>query len=263
MSVKKENIENDIKFLAKSKIRLTILHELQNYPGSIRDIAKRTDLNYSSVSSNISKLEDNNYIHKVEKTYYANPLTEIYYETLMDFKKSIDFIVNFNDFWSKHNISYINQESLRSIIELNDSELIESTPTDIYKTHNSIRSQIIKSTEVKAILPYVHPDYPKLIENTLKKGGKVELIINKQLFKGIMFDINNTIRKKAAKSGKLKVRIINTQIDIYLVICENSMNLGLFKNDGSYDQNRLLTSTNEKSIAWANNLYENIRDEVI
>ncbi|MCQ2972350.1 MAG: DUF1724 domain-containing protein [archaeon] len=41
------------------------------------------------------------------------------------------------------------------------------------------------------------------------------------------------------------------------------MSLGLFKNDGSFDQNRLLTSQNEKSVIWANNLFEKIEERVI
>ena len=41
------------------------------------------------------------------------------------------------------------------------------------------------------------------------------------------------------------------------------MNLGLFKNDGSYDQNRILNSDNPDSLKWANTLFENIKSRVI
>ena len=39
------------------------------------------------------------------------------------------------------------------------------------------------------------------------------------------------------------------------------MILGLFKDDGYFDQNRLLTSKNDDSIKWANNLYKNFKIE--
>ena len=39
------------------------------------------------------------------------------------------------------------------------------------------------------------------------------------------------------------------------------MILGLFKEDGSYDQNRLLISKNNDSISWAMGLFENFKNE--
>ena len=41
------------------------------------------------------------------------------------------------------------------------------------------------------------------------------------------------------------------------------MSLGLFKNDGSFDQNRILISKDEKSYEWAKELFEYVKDRVI
>ena len=49
------NIDNDIKFLAKSEIRLKILNELDKHPDNVRGLVKKTNIAYSSVSSNIGK----------------------------------------------------------------------------------------------------------------------------------------------------------------------------------------------------------------
>ena len=38
------------------------------------------------------------------------------------------------------------------------------------------------------------------------------------------------------------------------------MVLGLFKDDGYFDQNRLLTSKNADAIKWAVNLFENFKN---
>ena len=148
-------INNDIKFLTKSEIRLKILSELENNPNSIHELVKKTKITYSSVSSNISKLENNNYIKKIKSKYYLNPITKIYYQTLMDFKKSVEIINNYSEFWNKHNLNQINIDSLRNITDLKDSQLIETTSLDIYKTHNAIKTQIMESKSLKAIFPYL------------------------------------------------------------------------------------------------------------
>lgn len=59
-------INNDIKFLAQSEIRLKILNELYEHPNNVRGLVKETEITYSSVSSNVSKLEQNRHIKKLK-----------------------------------------------------------------------------------------------------------------------------------------------------------------------------------------------------
>lgn len=255
-------LNSDIKFLAKSEIRLKILSELYNHPDNVRGLVNKTKITYSSVSSNMSKLEQKNHVRKIKNKYHINPMTEIYFKTLMDFKNSIELIANYETFWGKHNIKQLNIESIRSITDLKDSELIETTPLDIYRTHNVIKEELIKSTSIKAIFPYLHPDYPQLIENILKDNGNVELIIPNDINRAMMSQINEKIRRTALKEKRLRIIPAKNELKLYLTICDESMSLGLFKNDGSFDQNRIVISENEKSIKWALNLFESVKEEV-
>ena len=256
------DINNDIKFLIKSEIRLKILSELKSKPKSIKELVRDTEITYSSVSSNLIKLEDNDYIVKKKNKYHLNPLSELYYNNLMDFKISIDLINNFNDFWAKHNIEQLSIDSIQNINDLKDSKLVETTLIDIYKTHNTIKKSINETENIKAIFPYLHPEYPQLIENILKKDGNVELFIQRDMFKEIIFQIDDEIRKTAARNGKLKVYTTKNDLKLYLTLCDNSMSLGLFKNDGSFDQNRILISESEKSLFWADNLFKTMIQKV-
>ena len=49
-------INDDIKFLAKSEIRLKILSELNESPDDVKGLVKKTKITYSSVSSNVNQL---------------------------------------------------------------------------------------------------------------------------------------------------------------------------------------------------------------
>ena len=75
--------------------------------------------------------------------------------------------------------------------------------------------------------------------------------------------IDAKVRQTSVKKGKLKIHILSKNIGIYLLICDEKMNLGLFKNDGSYDQNRILNSDTDESLHWAKNLFKNIKESVI
>lgn len=263
MIVNNEYIDDDLMFIVKSEIRLKILTELSIKPQSITEIVKKTNMAYSSVSNNISKLEDKNHVKKENKKYELSPMTKIYFNQLMEFKKSLDVIENFDSLWDKHDLTYLNNDAIKNITELYECKLIETNPTDIYKTHNTVKNQMKSSKKIKAILPYIHPDYPKLIEKILEDDGQIELIMQREIYKGLISNVDNKLKQRSIKAGNLRVHIINKNIDIYLLICDNSMNLGLFKNDGSYDQNRILNSDTKESLNWANNLFNTIKESVI
>lgn len=263
MIMNENYIDKDILFIVKSEIRLKILTELNEKPQSVSEIVKKTNFAYSSVSNNLNKLEFKNHVTKENRLYKINPITRIYFNQLMEFKKSIDVIKNFDSLWNKHNINYINNELIENLTELSESKLIETNPIDIYKTHNNVKKQLIKSHNVKGILPYIHPEYPALIENILKNNGKIELIMEKSIFQMMISQIDKGIKQESIKKGNLKIHILKDNLEIYLLICDDTMNLGLFKNDGSYDQNRILNSNTKESLHWANSLYETIKEKVI
>lgn len=256
-------INDEIRFLAQSEIRLKILSELNKRPDNVRGLVKETKITYSSVSSNVSKLEENNYIRKFNGKYYVDPMARIYFKTLMDFKKSIEIIKDFHSFWYKHNLGQMSINSMRNINDLKNSKLIETTPLDIYKTHTTIKNQLFNSKDVKAIFPYLHPEYPKLLERILKNGGSIELILPREITSAIMRPIDETLKKNSIKKGKLKIRTVKEDLNLYLTICDKNMSLGLFKTDGSFDQNRILVSKDEKSCEWAEELFEYVKDKVI
>lgn len=256
------DLDNDIVFLAKSEIRLKILSELQKKPNSVKELVKKTKITYSSISSNLTKLEEHNHITKKKNKYYLNPLSEIYYKNLMEFKLSMDLIDDFNDLWDKHNIEQLSIDSIQNITDLKNSKLVETTPLDIYKTHNVIKDNMTKTRNIKAIFPYLHPEYPQLIENILKQSGTAELIIPRNMFREMIFEIDDKVRKTAARKGRLKVYTTQKDLKLYLALCDKTMSLGLFKNDESFDQNRILLSSSKQSRKWADDLFTDMKNRM-
>lgn len=265
MNVLKENyetlsiVQDELKFLTKSEIRLEILNCLNEAPHTVKEIVNSTGMTYSSVSSNVNKLEKNKNIYKKDNKFRINYLTKIYFENIISFNRSLEIITNFEEFWNRHNITDIDYESIKNLTDLYNCELVKSTSIDIYKTYNTIKSQIIDSKHILAIFPYLHPDYPHLIEDELKKGAKIELIVNDAIYKSLISEIDPEIKKESLKHGNLIVHSVKDPLNIYLTICDNEMSLGLFKNDDSFDQNRILISSDEKAIEWSQNLFNEIK----
>lgn len=255
-------VQEEIKFLTKSEIRLEILQCLEEAPYTVKEIVENTGMTYSSVSSNVNKLKKNRNIYKKDNKFRISYLTRIYFENIAHFNQSLEVITNFEEFWNKHNISNLDYESIKNIIDLHDSELVKSTSTDIYKTYNTVKAQIVNSKKIEAIFPYLHPDFPKLVEDELRKGAEIDLILNDAIYKSLMLGIDGDLRKKCIRNKKLKIHTVKDDLEIYLTICDNEMSLGLFKNDNSFDQNRILISSNKKAIKWAERLFKQIKENL-
>ena len=63
------------------------------------------------------------------------------------------------------------------------------------------------------------------------------------------------------KSRIKKLSTFKGNHNFLLIVTDKIMILGFFKQDGYFDKNRLLTSKNPDAIRWANDLFENFKNE--
>lgn len=248
-------VGDELKFLNNSQIRLKVLVDLLDGPLKIRDIDRKSLLSYSSISSNIHKLCDEGYVEKIHNSFQLTNLGWIYTIALLDFHDMVAAISDFSDFWLDHDISSLSQEDLNKLSSLEGSELITCSSMDIYRTHKEFKKLFKNSKHLKAIFPYLHPEYPKLIRRLVLKGIKVELIVSKDILDGFIKDIGNDVVKRGIEDGNFSVKYLNENIKIALAISNEFVSVGLFKLDGTYDQNRLLLSDKKKAIHWGLNLF--------
>ena len=65
------------------------------------------------------------------------------------------------------------------------------------------------------------------------------------------------IKRFNVSDDNLKIDFLNIEeINSLLLLCtDKKMILGFFKDDGTFDQNRLFVSTQDNCIRWANDLF--------
>lgn len=253
-------VEDELKFLTNSEIRLKVLVDLLGGPLKVRDINRNSLLSYSSVSSNVHKLCNEGYVEKIHNSFQLTNLGLIYITILMDFHDVVTTISEFSDFWLDHDISSLSLDDLKKLSSLEGSDLIKSNYTDIYKTHKEFKRTFKDSKYLKVIFPYSHPEYPKLIRRLILKGVKVDLIVSKAILDSFVKDIGNDVVKKGIAQGNFSLKYLEEDIKIALAISNKFVTVGLFKTDGTYDQNRLLLSDRKKAIAWALNIFKSYDD---
>ena len=256
-------VEDELKYLTNSEIRLKVLVDLLGGPLKIRDINRSSLLSYSSVSSNVHKLCKEGYVEKIHNSFRLTNLGFIYITILMDFHDVVTTISDFSDFWLDHDISSLSLDDLMKLSSLEGSELIKCNYTDIYKTHKEFKRIFKDSKHLKVIFPYMHPEYPKLIRRLIIKGVKVELIVSESILNSVVKDIGKDVVKKGLIEGNFSLKYLDEDIKIALAISNKFVSVGLFKTDGTYDQNRLLLSDRKKAIIWGLNIYKSYDDNGI
>ena len=121
--------------------------------------------------------------------------------------------------------------------------------TKIDKIYNYIEQVLNQAKEVKCILPFYYENFNRQLDGLVENKIDVEAIVSDNIF---------DIFEKESKIENLSSFSQNK--NFLLIITDEVMVLGLFKDDGYFDQNRLLTSKNADAIKWAVNLFENFKN---
>ncbi|MCC7553681.1 MAG: DUF1724 domain-containing protein [Methanobacteriaceae archaeon] len=103
-------------------------------------------------------------------------------------------------------------------------------------------------------MPFLYANFIDVLSKALSKNIEIEIILPRNISLKI---------KKCINSSKKNLKLIETHEDIEfsLFLSATNMAFGLFKDDGYYDQNRLLIANDENSLIWAENLFENFKKE--
>lgn len=253
-----ETIEKDVKFLPKSLIRLKILKMLYDRPRDMKEMNHETKFHYSAISTHIHGLELNGQVYKENNRYFLSNSMKLQMDNLLRINNLMNLLEIISPILQGHKIISIPRDSVESIHHLDNIELIESSGLDVYKAYEFIEKSISNARSVNAILPFSYDELNMLINRMISKDIDINLLIPE--------DIRNILLRNLDTSKS------NLRIDYFdggeacpfLLICtDEKVILGFFKDDGTYDQNRILTSEDDDCIFWGNKLFENFKKENI
>lgn len=247
----------DIKFLPRSIIRLQLLKSLYNEPQDMKQLNNETKLNYSAISTNMHLLESKGYIYKQDNKYFLSNSMRIFMNNCIDLGKLFNVLDEFFYIFNQHIIKSIPIESILDIHNLENAFLIENDEFNPYKIYNFIENSIKKAKFLNGIIPFYYKDLDIYLNNLAKKNRKINLLVP--------FNIRQVFTPSVDNKNNFHLKYYNggTSYPFLLIYTDKSIIFGLFKEDGVFDQNRILTSNNASCINWGKNLFDNFKKEVI
>jgi predicted transcriptional regulator len=174
----------------------------------------------------------------------------------------VEVVRKFRDFWLNHNVNSIPSALISKIGALNDSTLIRSNETELSKVYEVFTQFLITSQNVRGISPIFHPNYVPIIELLLSQGNTVELILTNAVLNKTMAATNQKQLFNYLKKGTLQV-FLNDNLKFALTVTDKNFSLGLFAENGIYDDKIDLISLSPQAIKWGEELFlQTLKDSV-
>ena len=245
-----KSISNEVKHLTNSLSRLKVLAALYEGPKNMKELTVDTGLSYSSVSGSMHKLELDDYVYRQSSKYYLSNSMKLKIENILELNEFIHTLNKFFNILDKHLVEMIPNESVAELYLLGNASLIESGDIDAYRTYNYIENALKEAEYVRCVLPFYYENFNVQLNKLVDENRCVEAFVFEKIL---------PIFEEKSKIELLSPFSQNN--NFLLIITDKVMMLGLFKDDGNFDQNRLLISKNGDSIRWANNLFKNFKKE--
>lgn len=243
-----ETVSEEIKHITNSLVRLHLLFSLYEQDRTMKEINSTTGLSYSAISSNIHTLEGNGYVMREGNRYFLSNIMKFYLKNLMEFNKTIAILKEFFNIFENHKVRGLPSKSIEELYMVEECRLLESCGTNAYKINKIILDTVEKSHSLKAILPISFQELTDAIVNRADENGKLDLKLSADIYD--LFSENIGI-----KNDNIKISVIRGDLNFLLMVTDEAMILGLYRKDGSYDQNRVLMSKSENALRWANMLF--------
>ena len=237
-------ISEDVKFVSNSVNRLKVLKALYDRPQNMKDLSHATGLRYSSISSILHGLELKDMVYRKSNKYHLVNLIKLQMKNIIELCHITNLLNDIYSLIQNHDIDKIPMQSIEELHLLRDAKLLESDGVDVDKINVFIEDALAQAKSVRCILPIFHEGFNFRLNDLIFEGKFVEVNVSQSVYD--VYNKNSHVRYLSSFKGKR---------NFLLIVTDEIMIFGLFRNNGIFDLNRLLISRNSDSLKWANNLF--------
>jgi len=253
---KQNNSDNTLRLAVCSDLRRNILLSLKSGRKELKVLRDELDASSSTIIHALRDLEKDTLVLQDESKRYAlSKIGEVISSKLSDFIDSIDVLKSYEEFWLSHDLRGIPPHLLDKIGCLQSATLLQNPSTDIFQVHTTFLSMLTKAQSIKGISPIFVPQYISLFADLiLENKADVELIITEDVLQKID---QKTLHAIAADTdSRFRLYLYEKELHVAFSVTDSFISLGLYQNDGIYDYNRDLVSSDQRAIAWGEELFE-------
>jgi predicted transcriptional regulator len=244
------------RLLICSDLRKNLILSLKNGASTLAELREATGASSTAAIHALRELEKESLTSQDgRRNYLLTSPGKVVALHLESFVKTVDVITQFGKFWLGHDLSGIPDDSLKNIGVLQKSQLLTSTPTDVFNAFSTFIRLLEKAKVIKSVFPVLTPDLLNAFADLSAKGIPIELVVTGEVLDTVLDLIDSSAHKNALKIN-LKLFVIEPNPKTAFTVTDYFFMLGLFRFDGSYDYSDELLSYNKQGIEWGSGLFD-------
>jgi predicted transcriptional regulator len=253
----KKTVQKILQVLACSDLRKSLAEALRDGKSlTLSQLSERVGASSPAAVHALRELAKEHLTYQDEKRNYSlTNIGEIVMRKFEEIGVGINVLSKHRQFWLEHDLTGIPISLLDKIGCLEESEVISSTPTELFKIMATYNLLLENAKEVRGITPFFTEEMPASFIKLVAKGGDIELIVTSEVLDAVLKSVELSELKKALQKN-LKFFTIKQPPSLAFTVTDYFMDIGFFRHDGAYDWTQELFSYSESSLSWGRKLYQ-------
>jgi predicted transcriptional regulator len=189
-----------------------------------------------------------------KRNYSLTNIGEIVTRKFEEINVSITALSKNREFWLNHDLSYIPKHLLDKISYLADSNVLTSTPIDLFKTFSTFYTLLGNAKEIRGFSPFFVEDLTNQFVKLVAKGIDVELILTPDVLDATLRTADREELAKALKKN-LKLFKLEPQLNFASTVTDYFLSLAFFKPHETFDWSNMLLSYSPEALEWGRELF--------
>lgn len=243
-----DHVSEDVKFISNSLIRLKVLEILYENPKSMKELTDEIKVNYSTVSSTLHSLELKGMIYRKSNRYHLVNYIRLQMDNLLKLAITVNLLDEIFTIVEGHIVESIPRQSILDLYLLQDAELLESDGINVDVITDFIEEKVSDANCTIGILPVYYEGFNQKLNELVERDKFVEIIVSEGII-GVYEE----------KSEVKYLSSFRKENNFMLIRTNETMIIGFFRNDGNFDKNRILVSSSQNALDWADGLVKNFK----
>lgn len=252
-----ENVEEEIKFFLNSDLKMQILANLYIESSTPKELETYTQSNYTTITTHLNKLEQNNIIHRENDTYHLEKTAKLKLLNIILLEHNLYFLHEFQNFLNNHKVKNNRLKILSALPYIENIELVQATNINPDIATETIEENMMARGAVKSVCIYLHPNCNDIIAYMMMHKTDFEVIVPLHLAQFIIQHATQYTTDRKVMNKRFNIKpIIDEELNIALVTSPEKLVLGFVRQEGKFNKSCCFVSNDENVISWGYSLFK-------
>ncbi len=259
-----EKYNKAIQSIYGSRLMIQILLSVEEGGTPLSTLRETTGSTSQALIPKIRKLESLSLVESRGPGYAPTTFGSLIARKIGDFSLTMGTLTAHLKFWEDHDISTIPLPLLAQIGSLLNSEIVSDTGTDILHVYYRYLQLIGEANEIIGISAAMSPGLAEALGGRIVQGIPVDLMINTSVVSLLDKEPYNSQISALGAFDNFRVWVTERPIGFGLTVTDSCLSLGFYKRGADmYDSSTDLYSSDPAALAWARQLFENLRADSV